>query len=56
VAWRRLHKLVYPAAILGALHYIWLAKGFQIEPLVYMALILGLLALRLRPTSRRSRG
>ena len=55
-AWRRLHKLVYPAAILGALHYIWLAKGFQIEPLVYMALILGLLALRLRPTSRRSRG
>jgi methionine sulfoxide reductase heme-binding subunit len=55
-AWRRLHKLIYPAAVLGALHYVWLAKGFQIEPLLYMAAILGLLALRLRPTSRPSRG
>jgi hypothetical protein len=32
-AWRKLHKLVYPAAVLGALHYVWLAKGFQLEPL-----------------------
>jgi sulfoxide reductase heme-binding subunit YedZ len=54
-AWRRLHKLVYPAAVLGALHYVWLAKGFQLEPLLYMAAILGLLALRLRPASRPTR-
>jgi sulfoxide reductase heme-binding subunit YedZ len=54
-AWRKLHKLVYPAAVLGALHYVWLAKGFQLEPLLYMAAILGLLALRLRPASRPSR-
>ena len=33
-AWRRLHRLVYPAAVLGALHWVWLAKGFQIEPLI----------------------
>lgn len=46
-AWRKLHKLVYPAAALGALHFVMLAKGFQIEPLIYMAVILGLLALRL---------
>jgi len=52
-AWRRLHKLVYPAAILGALHFVWLAKGFQIEPLVYLGVILGLLALRLSPPKRR---
>lgn len=45
--WRRLHWLVYPAAVLGAVHFIWLSKGFQIEPLVYLALALGLLALRL---------
>lgn len=51
--WRQLHKLVYPAAILGAVHYIWLAKGFQIEPLVYLFLILGLIALRVAP--RRAR-
>ena len=44
--WRQLHRLVYPAAVLGALHYIWLAKGFQIEPLVYLTAILALLALR----------
>ncbi|SLN57741.1 protein-methionine-sulfoxide reductase heme-binding subunit MsrQ [Roseisalinus antarcticus] len=46
-AWRRLHRLVYPAAVLGVIHYIWLVKGFQIEPLVYAAIIGGLLALRL---------
>lgn len=55
LAWRKLHKLVYPAAILGALHYVWLAKGFQIEPLLYMAAILGLIALRYWPASRSSR-
>ncbi|WP_170408013.1 protein-methionine-sulfoxide reductase heme-binding subunit MsrQ [Ruegeria arenilitoris] len=46
-AWRRLHKLVYPAAILAGLHYVMLAKGFQIEPLIYLFLILALLLLRL---------
>jgi sulfoxide reductase heme-binding subunit YedZ len=44
--WRRLHMLVYPAAILGAVHYVWLARGFQIEPLIYLVLITGLVALR----------
>lgn len=45
--WRKLHRLVYPAAILGAVHYLMLARGFQIEPLVYLVAILVLLALRL---------
>ncbi len=49
--WRKLHRLVYPAAILGALHYVMLAKGFQIEPLIYLATILVLLALRLPITT-----
>jgi sulfoxide reductase heme-binding subunit YedZ len=54
--WRRLHKMAYPAAVLGALHYVWLAKGFQIEPLVYLAITLGLLALRFRrPQGRVAR-
>lgn len=47
--WRRLHRLIYPAAILAGLHYVWLAKGFQIEPLLWLAAILVLLALRLVP-------
>ena len=54
--WRKLHKLVYPAAVLGAVHFVWLAKGFQIEPLVYLAITLGLLAFRFWPTARRVAG
>ena len=45
-AWRKLHKLTYLAVLLGGIHYLWLVKGIQIEPIVYMAVILGLLALR----------
>ena len=45
--WKRLHLLTYPAAFLGGLHYVMLVKGFQIEPLIYLAVIVVLLALRL---------
>ena len=45
--WRKLHLLTYPIAILAGVHFIWVRKGFQLEPLVYLAIILGLLALRL---------
>jgi sulfoxide reductase heme-binding subunit YedZ len=51
--WRKLHRLVYPAALLGAVHYVWLAKGFQIEPLAYLFVIVGLLALRVRRPGTR---
>ncbi|MFC6636482.1 protein-methionine-sulfoxide reductase heme-binding subunit MsrQ [Sulfitobacter sediminilitoris] len=53
--WRQLHKLTYAAVILGGVHYIWLVKGIQLEPLIYMAVILGLLALRLRKSRSRVR-
>lgn len=53
--WRVLHRLTYVAAILGAAHYVMLAKGFQIEPLIYLGLILGLLALRRVPKSKSRR-
>lgn len=46
--WRRLHKLTYAAVLLGAIHYVWLAKGFQLEPLLYLGAIVFLLALRIR--------
>ncbi len=52
--WRKVHRLIYPAAILGGLHYVMQAKGFQIEPLVYLGLILGLLILRLPFPGRRA--
>lgn len=50
--WRSLHKLTYPAVILGGVHFVWLVKGWQLEPLIYLAVILGLLALRLKPKRR----
>ncbi|WP_284263437.1 protein-methionine-sulfoxide reductase heme-binding subunit MsrQ [Roseicyclus amphidinii] len=54
IAWRKLHRLVYPAALLGAVHYVWLAKGFQLEPLVYLGVIIGLIVLRGRRPERRA--
>ncbi len=50
--WRKLHLLTYPVALLAAIHYVWLAKGFQLEPLVYLTVILALLAYRV-PTLRK---
>jgi len=44
--WGKLHKLTYLAAILGAVHYVMLVKGLQIEPIVYLVAILGLLSFR----------
>lgn len=47
VAWRKLHKLTYIAVLAGGVHFLWLVKGFQMEPILYMGAILILLALRL---------
>ena len=48
LAWRRLHKLVYPIGILAGIHFLWLVKGIQLEPIVYMGIIGALLASRLK--------
>jgi sulfoxide reductase heme-binding subunit YedZ len=50
-AWGRLHKLVYGAILAGILHLVLLSKVWTTEILVYVALALGLLALRLLPKS-----
>jgi sulfoxide reductase heme-binding subunit YedZ len=52
-AWRRLHRLVYAAAVLGVLHYIWLAKKVLIQPWVYAALLAVLLGIRAADALRR---
>lgn len=54
IRWRQLHKLAYPAAVLGAVHYVWLAKGLQLEPLIYLAITLLLLATRFWPQRKRA--
>jgi sulfoxide reductase heme-binding subunit YedZ len=51
--WRRLHRLVYVAAVLGCLHYIWLAKKVLIQPWLYAGLLAVLLGIRGFDASRR---
>ena len=43
-SWRKLHKLVYPAAVLGCIHLFWQVRSDVTEALVYsliFALLLG---------------
>lgn len=51
--WRKLHKLTYLAVLLAGIHFFWLVKGIQFEPILYLVAILGLLALRLVPNRKR---
>jgi sulfoxide reductase heme-binding subunit YedZ len=44
VKWSRLHTLVYPAALLAVIHFVWRVKKDIREPVVY-GLILGTLLL-----------
>ena len=47
--WARLHRLVYPVAVLAVLHFWWIVKSDIREPLLYatiLALLLGWRALR----------
>ena len=44
--WQRLHLLTYPAALLGAVHFLWQAKTWQPTPLTYLAIVLALLGVR----------
>ena len=45
--WRRLHRLVYVAAIAGVVHYYWLVKADVRPPLFYAAILTVLLGTRL---------
>jgi sulfoxide reductase heme-binding subunit YedZ len=45
--WSQLHRLIYPAAILGCWHFYWLVKKDLREPLVYCGLLALMLVARL---------
>jgi len=53
--WKSLHNWVYFAAMFAVLHYVWLAKGDRIEPLVYLVITVLLLAIRLPESLKRSK-
>lgn len=44
--WQRLHRLIYPAAVLGAWHFYWQVKQDIREPILYAAALLLLLGWR----------
>jgi methionine sulfoxide reductase heme-binding subunit len=54
--WHRLHRLVYPAAILGCLHYWWQVKADWREPLLYAVLLAALLGWRVHRARVRRGG
>ena len=45
-AWSKLHKLVYLAAALAALHFVMVVKSWPAEPLIYAAIVAVLLLYR----------
>lgn len=51
--WQPLHRLVYLIALLGVIHYVWLVKKDLTQPLMFGAVLILLLAMRL-PWSRNA--
>ena len=44
--WHTLHKLIYVAALLGSLHFLWLVKADWREPALYIGAYVALMAWR----------
>lgn len=47
--WASLHRLIYVAAALGVLHFLWLVKLDTREPVIYATVLVILLVTRLKP-------
>ena len=48
-AWRRLHRLVYAAVLLGAVHSVMVQKVWEAEPLIHLGIAAALIGLRYVP-------
>jgi sulfoxide reductase heme-binding subunit YedZ len=44
--WKKLHRLIYLAAVTGVIHYFWQLKGNLAEPFLYLILVTVLLVFR----------
>jgi sulfoxide reductase heme-binding subunit YedZ len=51
--WKRLHRLVYLAAVLGVVHFVWRVKADYLEPALFAVTLTALLLSRLAPGSKR---
>lgn len=45
--WKSLHQLVYVVAVLAILHFLWLVKADNLEPLVYAFILVSLFIARI---------
>jgi len=54
VRWKRLHRLVYAAAVCGVVHFVWRVKADLQQPLIFASVLALLMAARL-VAWRRSR-
>jgi sulfoxide reductase heme-binding subunit YedZ len=54
--WKRLHRLVYAAALLGVVHFAWRVKADVLKPAIFAAAVGLLLVARLAPAARRAIG
>ena len=46
VRWKRWHRLVYVAVVLGIIHFVWRVKADLRQPLMFAAALLLLLGIR----------
>jgi sulfoxide reductase heme-binding subunit YedZ len=55
VRWKRLHRLIYLAAVLGVVHFVWRVKSDLRQPLIFAAVLASLLAIRATSVARVAR-
>ncbi len=53
--WQTLHRLVYAAALLAVLHYIWLVKADLLQPLIYLGVFVLLMLLRVSGKAKKAK-
>jgi methionine sulfoxide reductase heme-binding subunit len=53
--WKRLHRLVYLAAVLGVVHFVWRVKADYLEPALFAVALAALLLSRLVPARAPAR-
>jgi len=46
--WLTLHRLVYVAATAAVVHYVWLTRGDQLEPIIYLLVLFVLMLFRVK--------
>jgi sulfoxide reductase heme-binding subunit YedZ len=52
--WVKMHRLIYPAAFLATTHFIWQVKSDIREPMLYFAILIALMLLRIPAVRKKT--